>query len=167
MANRRAGSVNKLMTAAALAGATIIATTACARTGSKTTLTIDEARSQAVTELRSVLELSPDTWPQDVPAPVANDCQINGQTAVQFSYYVEVARPAAPQPLVAQAGERWEHQGYELTETRVAADAATGDVHAVVARAADMPRASMAATKIRAHVNVDSVCVVGDPDDYR
>lgn len=155
------------MTTAALAAATILAMAGCGRTGTETTLTIDEARSQAATELRSVLELAPGTWPQDIPEPVTNDCLVDGQKAVQFSYYVEVVEPDDPQALVAQAGKHWKQHGYELTGTRVAADAATGDVHAVVARADDKPRASMAATRIRAHVNVDSVCVVGDPDDYR
>ncbi|MFS0730045.1 hypothetical protein ABC270_08205 [Curtobacterium sp. 1P10AnD] len=136
-------------------------------------MTIDEARSQAVTELRSVLELAPDVWPQDVPTPVANGCRLDGEKAVQFSYYVEVVDPTDPQSLVEQASEHWTKQGYEVSKTQTEMDAETGDVYAVVARARararahDKPRASIAATKIRAHVNVDSACVVGDPDNYR
>lgn len=159
--------VDKAMIAAALAGTIVLALSGCGMAGPGKTMTIDEARSQAVTELRSVLELAPDTWPQEVPKPVANDCQVNGHTAVQFSYYVEVDRPDDPQVLVGQASEHWRKQGYELATTRTEMDAATGDVSAVVARADGKPRASIAATKIRAHVNVDSRCVLGDPDDYR
>ncbi len=130
-------------------------------------MTIDEAQSQAVSELRSVLELAPDTWSQDVPKPVANDCEVDGEKAVQFSYYVEATEPSDPKALVAEAGEHWEQQGYTLSKTETEMDAATGIAYAVVARAEDKPRATMAATKVRAHVNVDSVCVAGDPDDYR
>ncbi|MCA5925000.1 hypothetical protein [Curtobacterium oceanosedimentum] len=155
------------MAAAALASAIALALSGCGIIGPGKPLTVDEARSQAVTELRSVLELAPDTWPQEVPEPAANDCQVDGQKAVQFSYYVEVDGPDDPQVLVEQAGEHWRKQGYELTTTQTEMDAATGDVSAVVARAEGKPRASIAATRIGAHVNVDSRCVVGDPDDYR
>lgn len=130
-------------------------------------MTIDEAQSQAVTVLRSVLELASGTWPQDVPRPVANDCEVDGEKGVQFSYYVEVAAPADPKSLVTDAGKHLAKQGYELSNTETEMDAATGTAYAIVARARDKPRAAMAATKIRAHVNVDSVCVAGDPDDYR
>ncbi|WNY34057.1 hypothetical protein Q9Q99_00065 [Curtobacterium flaccumfaciens] len=47
------------MTAAALAGTIILALSGCGMAGPGKTMTIDEARSQAVTELRSVLELAP------------------------------------------------------------------------------------------------------------
>ncbi|WP_412872901.1 hypothetical protein ACL00S_06385 [Curtobacterium flaccumfaciens] len=159
--------VDKPMDAAALAGTIALALSGCGLTAPGKTMTIDEVRSQAVTELRSVLELAPDTWPQEVPKPVANDCRVNGQKAVQFSYYVEVIRPDDPQVLVKQAGEHWRKQGYELTTTRTEMDAQTGDVSAAVARAEGKPRASIAATNTRAHVNVDSRCVPGDADDYR
>ena len=157
----------KTMTAAAVAGTMALVLAGCGTTRAENTMTIDEARAQAVTELRSVLELAPDVWPQDVPEPVANDCQLDDEKAVQFSYYVEVVEPADPQSLVKQASEYWTKQGYEVSKTQTEMDAETGDVYAVVARADDKPRASMAATKVRAHVNVDSACVVGDPDDYR
>ncbi|GAH39121.1 unnamed protein product, partial [marine sediment metagenome] len=155
----------KTMTAAAGTMALVLA--GCGTTRAENTMTIEEARSQAVTELRSVLELAPDVWPQDVPTPVANDCRLNGEKAVQFSYYVEVVEPADPQALVEQTSKHWTKQGYEVSKTQTEMDAETGDVYAVVARADDKPRASIAATKIRAHVNVDSACVIGDPDDYR
>lgn len=157
----------KTMTAAAVAGTMALVLAGCGTTRAENTMTIDEARSQAVTELRSVLELAPDVWPQDVPTPVANDCRIDGEKAVQFSYYVEVVEPADPQSLVEQASEHWTEQGYEVSKTQTEMDAETGDVYAAVARADDKPRASIAATKVRAHINVDSACVVGDPDDYR
>ncbi|MBT1585749.1 hypothetical protein [Curtobacterium flaccumfaciens] len=155
------------MTAAAVVCAIALSAAGCGTTGAGKTMTIDEARSEAVTELRSVLELAPDTWPQEVPKPVANDCKVDGQTAVQFSYFVEVAEPGDPESLVEEAGDHWKQRGYELSTTTSEMDAATGKVYAIVARAKDKPRASIAATKVRAHVNVDSVCVLGDPDDYR
>lgn len=158
---------NKTLTATAVVGAIVLVLSGCGTTGPGENMTIDEARSQAVTELRSVLELAPDTWPQDVPEPVANDCQVDGQIAVQFSYYVEVDRPDDPKALVEQVSEHWKQQGYELATTQTEMDQQTGDVYAVVARADAKPRASIAATKVRAHVNVDSVCVIGDPDDHR
>ena len=153
--------------ATALACAVAVAITGCGTTGAQTTMTIDEAQKQAKAELRSVLELAPDTWPQDVPVPVANDCQVDGERAVQFSYYVEVEDPAEPRSLVERAGDRWEQEGYRLSKSQTEMDAATGTAYAIVARADDKPRASMAATKVRAHVSIDSVCVIGDPDDYR
>jgi hypothetical protein len=130
-------------------------------------VSIEEARSQAIVEFRSVLALAPNTWPQEVPRPAVFDCRINGARAVQFSYFVAVEAPDAPEMLVVQAGEFWERKGYELSKTQTEMDSATGQVYAVVARANGKPRVSMAATKVRAHVNVDSRCVLGNPDDYR
>ncbi|MFJ7286680.1 hypothetical protein ACIQUC_00030 [Curtobacterium sp. NPDC098951] len=130
-------------------------------------MTIEEAQAGAIVELRSTLALAPDKWPQGVPRAAAYDCRIDGERAVQFGYYVEVDAPDDPRTLVAQAGQHWEREGYELSKTQTEMDTATGQVYAVVARANGKPRASMTATKVRAHVNVDSRCVLGDPDEYR
>ncbi|SFF91580.1 MULTISPECIES: hypothetical protein [unclassified Curtobacterium] len=160
-------SVRKTTAVAALAAATTLVLSGCGMTGAGHAMTIEEAQSQAIIEFRSVLALAPDTWPQEVPKAAAYDCRIDGARAVQFGYYVEVDAPDDPGTLVAQAGEHWEREGYELSKTQTEMDPETGQVYAVVARADGKPRASMAATKVRAHVNVDSRCVLGDPDDYR
>ncbi|AOX66850.1 hypothetical protein BJK06_14990 [Curtobacterium sp. BH-2-1-1] len=152
---------------AILAAAASLALSGCGTTRAGQPMTIDEAQAEAIAEFRSALALAPDTWPQEVPKPAVFDCRIDGVRAVQFSYFVAVEAPAAPGVLVAQAGEHWEREGYELSKTQTEMDPETGQVYAVVARADGKPRASMAATKVRAHVNVDSRCVLGDPDDYR
>ncbi|MEK6343657.1 MAG: hypothetical protein V4737_07410 [Curtobacterium sp.] len=118
---------------------------------------VGAAKAQAVAELRSVLTLARDTWPQDVPRRVAHDCEVDGRKAVQFSYFVEVERPDDPEALVERTGAHWKREGYELPTTHTEMDAETGAVSAVVARATDKPRASIAATKVR--VNVYSLCV--------
>lgn len=150
-----------------LAVAAVAALGACSSSEPSRTVSVGAAKAQAVSELRSVLALAPDTWPQEVPQPVANDCEVGGRTAVQFSYFVEVVRPADPEALVERTGAHWKREGYELSTTRTEMDPETGTVSAVVARADGKPRASIAATTVRAHVSVDSRCVAGDPDDHR
>ncbi|KTR04589.1 hypothetical protein NS184_11590 [Curtobacterium luteum] len=150
-----------------LAVAAIAALGACSSAGPTRPVSVEAAQAQAVSELRSVLALAPDTWAQGVPQPVVNDCKVDGRKAVQFSYFVEVVRPADPEALVDRTGAHWKREGYELLRTRTEMDPETGTVTAVVARADGKPRASIAATRVRAHVSVDSLCVPGDPDDHR
>ncbi|WJX99867.1 hypothetical protein [Curtobacterium sp. 458] len=152
---------------ALLAVTAVAALGACSSSEPSLAVSVDAAKAQAVSELRSVLALAPDTWPPDVPQHVANDCEVGGRTAVQFSYFVEALRPADPEALVERTGARWKREGYELSTTRTEMDPETGTVSAVVARADGKPRASTAATRVRAHVSVDSLCVAGDPDGHR
>ncbi|MFJ4297608.1 hypothetical protein [Curtobacterium sp. NPDC089689] len=150
-----------------LSVAGVAALSASSSAGPTRPASVDAAKAQAVSELRSVLALAPYTWPQNVPSPVANDCEVDGRKAVQFSYFVEALRPADPEALVGQTGAHWKREGYELSTTRTEMDPETGTVSAVVARADVKPRASIAAAKVRAHVSVDSLCVAGDPDHHR
>lgn len=130
-------------------------------------MTANESRSQAESEFKDVVALAPGTWPDGVPIPVPNDCTVDGGKGVQFTYFVEADAPEDPKRLVGDAKKHWSGQGYELTETEKHFDDATGAIYAVVAKADGKPSASMSASKIRAHVYVNSICVPGDPDEYR
>lgn len=141
--------------------------TGCSTTGSHEAMTAKESRSQAESEFKNIVALAPGTWPDEVPAPVPNDCTVDGGKGVQFTYFVEADAPDDPKRLVSDAKKHWTDQGYELTATEKHIDEATGAIYAVVAKADDRPSASMSASRIRAHVYVNSICVSGDPDDYR
>ncbi|MFJ3380296.1 hypothetical protein ACIPJ2_07790 [Curtobacterium sp. NPDC090217] len=141
--------------------------TGCSTTGGREPMTAKESRSQAESEFKKVVALAPGTWPDGVPTPVPNDCTVDGGKGVQFTYFVEADAPEDPKRLANDAKKHWTDQGYELTETEKHIDEATGAIYAVVAKADGKPSASMSASKIRAHVYVNSICVPGDPDEYR
>ena len=144
-----------------------MSTAGCSKTGNEKSMTVKQVQAQAIAELQAVVALAPETWGQDLPRPVPNDCTIGAERGVQFTYFIEADSPSDPEGLVHAASERWEQQGYRLTKTRTNIDADHGDIFAVVAKATGKPSASMSATIIRAHVYVNSVCVKGDPDEYR
>lgn|GEM_PF-2203398 len=153
---------------AALCGAVLlVSAVGCAAIDREESITAAEARSRAVEVFRDVTALAPTTWPDGVPDPIANDCQMGRDRGVQFTYFAEIDAPADPRALVQQAAAHWREDGYTLTATDKPIDDETGHIFAVVARASGEPRASMSATRIRAHIYIDSVCAGGDPDDYR
>lgn len=147
---------------------TLVGAAGCAATiDREEPITTAEARSRAVEVFRDLTALAPTTWPDGVPDPIANDCQMGRDRGVQFTYFAEIDAPADPRALVHQAAAHWREDGYTLTATDKPIDDETGHIFTVVARASGESRVSMSATRIRAHIYIDSVCAGGDPDDYR
>jgi uncharacterized lipoprotein len=157
------GRIGLVATAALLA---MITLAGCAHSSKGAAMTVDEARAAAVKELRSVVALGGADWP-GVPDPAVNDCSVDGAKGVQFTYFVAVKKPKDPKSLVDTAARFWKEHGYTVERSSNSIGGEAGTEYTANASADGKPHPSIGATNLLAHIYVDSVCVKGDPDDYR